>query len=132
MSDNIQTLLRKTSFRKAAQVLSMDELHKLLANVEATIEERTVADAERFEADKERQQSIAEVRKAMAAAGISVDELQGALGNVKPKKEKAVVAPKYQIQDTDGNMVQWTGRGRTPKVFQAYFDNGGSKENCLI
>ncbi|MFT6916943.1 MAG: DNA-binding protein H-NS [Motiliproteus sp.] len=132
MSDNIQKLLRKTSFRKATQELSMVELQKLLSNVQETVEERAAEEAERFEADQARQQSITDVRKAMAAAGISLDELQGSLGGVKAKKEKVTVAPKYQVKAADGNVVQWTGRGRTPKVFQEYFDNGGSKESCLI
>ncbi|MFT5722604.1 MAG: DNA-binding protein H-NS [Motiliproteus sp.] len=132
MSDSIQKLLRKTSFRKATQELSMVELQKLLLNVQETVEERAAEEAERFEADKARQQSITDVRQAMAAAGISIDELQGALGGVKAKKEKVTVAPKYQVQTADGNVVQWTGRGRTPKVFQEHFDNGGSKEDCLI
>ena len=79
-----------------------------------------------------RHQSIDEVKKAMAQAGISLDELQGALGDMKPKKAKATVAPKFHIQDADGNIVQWTGRGRTPKIFAELFENGGSKEDCLI
>jgi uncharacterized coiled-coil protein SlyX len=45
-------LLRKTSFRKAVQELSIDELNKLLANVQNTIEERVAEEADRFEADK--------------------------------------------------------------------------------
>ena len=52
MSDNIQKLLRKTTFRKAVQELSIDELNKLLANVQNTIEERVAEEADRFEADK--------------------------------------------------------------------------------
>lgn len=132
MTDSIQKLLRKTSFRKAAQELSMDELQKLLANVQNTIEERAAEETERVEADKARQQSIAEVKKALADAGISVDELQGALGGLKPKKAKGSVAPKFQLKDADGNIVQWTGRGRTPKIFAEYFEKGGSKADCLI
>ena len=132
MTDSIQKLLRKTSFRKAAQELSMDELQKLLSNIQDTIGERTAEEAQRAESDQARQQSIADVKNAMAQAGISLDELQGALGNLKPKKTKGSVAPKYQIEDADGNVVQWTGRGRTPKIFAEFFENGGSKDDCLI
>ena len=52
MTESIQKLLRKNSFKKAAQELSMDELNKLLANVQDTIEERIAEEAERFEADE--------------------------------------------------------------------------------
>lgn len=118
ITDSIQKLLRKNSFRKAAQELSIDELQKLLTNVQETIEERSIEEAELAEANKAKQQSISDVKKAMAQAGISFDELQGALGDVKPKKAKVTVAPKYQVEGSDGNIVQWTGRGRTPRYFK--------------
>ncbi|WP_210396632.1 H-NS family nucleoid-associated regulatory protein [Motiliproteus sediminis] len=133
MSDSIQLLLRKNSFRKAAKDLSVAELEKLLTNAQEVIEERAAEEAAAAEANKEKKQKIEELRKAMAQAGISAEELEAAIGGAKAKSAtKGSVKPKYQIEGVDGNIVQWTGRGRTPKVFQEYFDNGGSKEDCLI
>jgi DNA-binding protein H-NS len=50
------------------------------------------------------------------------------------RSENVILTPREfgAIIVADGEMHQWTGRGRTPKVFQAYFDKGGSKESCLI
>ena len=34
--------------------------------------------------------------------------------------------------DDEGNEHEWSGRGRTPLAFQAYFDKGFTKDDCLI
>ena len=46
-------------------------------------------------------------------------------------KPRASVAPKYRLV-VNGEEYLWTGRGRTPKVFQEYFDAGNSRESCEI
>ena len=43
----------------------------------------------------------------------------------------ATVPPRYRLE-LDGQEYLWSGRGRTPKVFQAYFDAGNSRESCEI
>tara|TARA_R100000005_G_scaffold61204_1_gene31407 strand:+ start:1409 stop:1939 length:531 start_codon:yes stop_codon:yes gene_type:complete len=48
----------------------------------------------------------------------------------KPAKRKTV-PPRYRL-DIDGREYLWSGRGRTPKIFQAYFDAGNSRESCEI
>ncbi len=42
------------------------------------------------------------------------------------------VEPKYQVTDENGELHQWSGRGRTPAVFKAFFESGNTKEDCLI
>lgn len=44
---------------------------------------------------------------------------------------RAAVPPRYRLE-LDGQEHLWSGRGRTPKVFQAYFDAGNSRESCEI
>ncbi|WP_339720045.1 H-NS family nucleoid-associated regulatory protein, partial [Marinomonas primoryensis] len=41
------------------------------------------------------------------------------------------VEPKYRLT-VEGETHEWTGRGRTPKVFQAYFDAGNSRDSVEI
>ena len=45
--------------------------------------------------------------------------------------KRATVPPRYRLE-LDGQEHLWSGRGRTPKVFQAYFDAGNSRESCEI
>ena len=48
------------------------------------------------------------------------------------KKPRKPVAPQYRIKDAQGLKHEWSGRGRTPKAFELYFNNGGSKNSCRI
>ena len=50
----------------------------------------------------------------------------------KIKKPHKPVAPQYRIKDAQGLKHEWSGRGRTPKAFEHYFNNGGSKNSCRI
>jgi DNA-binding protein H-NS len=49
----------------------------------------------------------------------------------KKASKKSAVPPRYRLE-IDGKEHQWSGRGPTPKVFQAYFDAGNSRESCEI
>lgn len=80
----------------------------------------------------QKQANIDAVKKQMAEKGVDLNDLLAVLDVAATPKTKSTVKPKYQIDDGQGNVLQWTGRGRTPKLFQAYFDQGGSKEDCLI
>ena len=134
MSDVLNVLTRKTSLRRACKELSFSELEKLSENLAALIEERQAEEEAAAAEMAQKQANIDAIKKQMAESGLDLSDLLAALdsdGGAK-SKPKGSVKPKYQIKDADGNLVQWTGRGRTPKVFQAYFDQGGSKEDCLI
>lgn len=45
--------------------------------------------------------------------------------------KRSTVPPRYRLE-LDGQEHLWSGRGRTPKVFQAYFNAGNSRESCEI
>lgn len=49
----------------------------------------------------------------------------------KKSAKRTTVAPRYRL-DIDGKEYLWSGRGRAPKIFQAYFDAGYSRESCEI
>lgn len=132
MSDILNVLTRKTSLRKASKELSVAELEKLAENLAELIEERQ-QEAAAMEAElAQKQASIDAIKQKMAESGVDLSDLLSALEGSGAAKPKGTVKPKYQIKDADGSLVQWTGRGRTPKVFQQFFDQGGSKEDCLI
>ncbi len=132
MSEILNVLTRKTSLRKACKELSVSELDKLLSNLNDLIDERK-QEEQAVEAERaQKQASIDAIKKQMADSGIDMNDLLEVLEATTAAKPKGTVKPKYQIEDADGNLLQWTGRGRTPKLFQEYFDQGGSKEDCLI
>lgn len=132
MSDILNVLTRKTSLRKASKELSVSELEKLAENLADIIAERQQEEAAAQAEQAQKQASIDAIKKQMAENGVDLTDLLAALEGTATAKPKGSVKPKYQIKDADGNLVQWTGRGRTPKVFQDFFDQGGSKEDCLI
>ncbi|MCW8886583.1 MAG: H-NS histone family protein [Motiliproteus sp.] len=133
MSDVLNVLTRKTSLRKACRDISMAEMEKLAENLSEIIEERKVDEAARLEEQKEKLAKLETLKKEILESGLDLAEIVESLESTgSTGKKKGTVQPKYEIRDSDGELHQWTGRGRTPKVFQQFFDQGGSKEECLI
>ncbi len=132
MSEVLNVLTRKTSLRKACKELSASELDKLVGNLSDLIGERK-QEEQAMEAQRaQKQASIDAIKKQMADNGVDLNDLLAVLEASPAVKPKGTVKPKYQIEDSEGKVLQWTGRGRTPKLFQEYFDQGGSKDDCLI
>ncbi len=133
MTEITKTLLRKASLRKACKELSLADLEKIQSNLAEVIEDHKAEETRRSEARKEKERKLAEIRKSMEEAGVSLEDLEAAIGSAGAQNNvKGSVSPRYQIKDADGNTHLWTGRGRAPKVFQEYFNQGGSKEDCVI
>lgn len=132
MGEILNVLTRKTSLRKACKELSASDLDKLFENLSDLINERKQEDAAMEAERAQKQANIDAIKKQMADSGIDLNDLLATLEVSSAAKPKSVVKPKYQIDDGEGGMLQWTGRGRTPKLFQAYFDQGGNKDDCLI
>ncbi len=133
MTEITKILLRKTSLRKACKELSLADLGKVQSNLTDIIEDRKAEEAQLLEARKEKERKLAEIKKSMLEAGISLKDLEAVVGSTeKVNKSKGSVPPRYQIKDADGNTHLWSGRGRAPKVFQEYFNQGGRKVECMI
>lgn len=119
-----------------ARRLSVPELEKLIANLNATL----AAEKTKLE-KKEAQDRVATIQKVndlLAESGLKPDDLKKAPRKAGAKKQasgkvgkKAKVPPRYRLE-IDGNEHLWSGRGRTPRVFQEYFDAGNSRESCEI
>ncbi len=132
MGEILNVLTRKTSLRKACKELSASDLDKLFENLSDLINERKQEDAAMEAERAQKQANIDAIKKQMADSGVDLNDLLSTQEVAPTAKPKSAVKPKFQIDDGEGGMLQWTGRGRTPKLFQAYFDQGGSKEDCLI
>ncbi len=128
MTDFVRILTRKNSLRKQCQELSIDELTKIITDLTDILEEHQTVEKERSEAEQLKAEKIEAIRKAMEDSGIGFEDLK----ELVPATPKKKVEAKYRVI-VDGVTHEWSGRGRTPVVFQQYFDdNNVTKESCLI
>jgi DNA-binding protein H-NS len=125
-------LLRKNSLRKNITdgALSLSDIDKVIADLGDIRSEVELAGIERKQAQEKRQQAIEELQKKMQELGIKPEDI--ASNASATGITRAPVKPKYRIIDADGKPHEWSGRGRTPRVFQERFDRGASKEDFLI
>ncbi|MBF0357462.1 MAG: H-NS histone family protein [Magnetococcales bacterium] len=65
--------------------------------------------------------------KKASSLGIDLKEYFETPFHAQKQPYKAKLKAKYEYQG-----VKWSGRGRCPKIFQLYFDNGGKKADLLI
>lgn len=101
------------------QNLSLDELRKLLPEVQNTIKAR-----EQEELQKARQ----EILSIADRIGVPIDALL--LTSTKDKKQRNKVAVQYRHPDDASK--EWTGRGRQPKWIKEFVDAGGSLEQLRL
>jgi DNA-binding protein H-NS len=128
MTDFVRTLTRKNSLRKQCQELSTEELSKIISDLTSILDEHKADEKAKNEAGLIKAQKIEAIRTAMLELGIGFEDLK----EIVPMAPKKKVAAKYRVI-VDHIAHEWSGRGRTPVVFQAYFDaNNATKESCLI
>ncbi|MCF6436346.1 MULTISPECIES: H-NS family nucleoid-associated regulatory protein [Pseudoalteromonas] len=65
-----------------------------------------------IESQREQQQVKEEVLALIKEKGLTLDDLVAGA----PVDKRAKVKPKYRIEK-DGEVFEWTGRGKTPKAF---------------
>lgn len=128
MSDFIKTLTRKNSLRKQCQELAVSEIEKVIADLTDIMESKRADEVAEREAVEQKLAKIEAIRKEMESAGLDMSDLMDTVEVSSRKK----VAPKYRIVDENGEEHEWSGRGRTPLVFQKFFDAGNSRDDCLI
>ncbi len=130
MSDFVKVLTRKNSLRKQCQDMSVSDVEKVLTDLNEILEERHAEEAQAQAAEQQRMKKIAEIRKRMDEAGIGLDDLKAIKASEGPKRK---VEAKYRVKDAAGRVHEWSGRGRTPVVFNEYFEKHGvTKEDTLI
>lgn len=128
MTDFVRILTRKNSLRKQCQELSTEDITKIIADLTNILDEHKELELARSAAEQVKLEKIEAIRKAMADSGIGFEDLK----ELVPATPKKKVQAKYRVV-VDDITHEWSGRGRTPVVFQQYFDtNNCSKESCLI
>ncbi|RUO79523.1 H-NS family nucleoid-associated regulatory protein [Pseudidiomarina taiwanensis] len=134
MTDILKILTHGRRLKAAVKELSIEEIIAVKEKLEKVIEDRKVEEAEARAAEAQRQAKIQELREAMAAAGIALDDLaDGSVKTAKPKRKRAPKPAKYAFTDpSSGERLTWTGQGRMPKVLKNRLDAGAKLDDFLI
>jgi len=129
----VKSKAKATAEAKRLALHEVDKLIVILQSVKSELEQKEVEKAE-----KEKQANIERIQALLAQSGLTPEDLSPSpkRGGKKAKskaatKPRGAVAPKYRLV-VNGEEYLWTGRGRTPKVFQEYFDAGNLRESCEI
>lgn len=122
------------SLRATAREMSIEDLERLLANLQTVVGERQAAEEEIQAREAEQQEKIQNIAALLEKDNIDIEDLLRVVqGNAKPAKAKrAPRAAKYKYIDENGSEKTWTGQGRTPSVIQNAIDNGANLDDYLI
>lgn len=120
------------SVRVMAREVDFDLLLEMHEKLGAAIDERRI-DAEKEKAEQaERENKRQELLQLIQSEGFDPQELISGESNKKKSKKASVSRkPKYQFME-DGEMKQWAGVGRKPKVIQEALNQGRTLESFLI
>ena len=79
---------------------------------------------------RQKEEGISKIKQIMEENSLTAEEMFEAIGRpVKQRKMKA----RYRFTDANGNVHEWTGQGRTPRLLSELFElDGTSKEDYLI
>jgi DNA-binding protein H-NS len=115
----------KAKARAAAKELTVAQLENLIAGFNNALEKAKEEEAARDAEQALKSARAEEIASLIAKSGLTMEEV-ALLTTPKAGATKGkTVEPKYRLK-VDGETHEWTGRGRTPKVFQEYFDAGNS------
>ena len=121
----------KAKARAAAKELTIEQLENILAGFSNALEILKAEQAENAKKVAEKARKAEELAKLIAQSGLTLEEIADHSASKVATPKTKNVEPKYRLL-IDGEEHFWTGRGRTPKVFQVYFDAGNSRESCVI
>ncbi|TYL46842.1 H-NS family nucleoid-associated regulatory protein [Marinomonas sp. IMCC 4694] len=121
----------KAKARAAAKELTVAQLENLIAGFSNALvkvkEEEEARDAQQaFKSAR-----AEEIANLIAESGLTMEEIALSIAPKAGATKGKTVEPKYRLT-IEGETYEWTGRGRTPKVFQQYFDAGNSRDSVEI
>jgi len=131
MTEFYEIARNKNRFRAACKDLNVEQLETMANHLSEFIEKRAQEEVALAQNSAKKDAEKQAIFAAIAEAGLTPEDFFSAEAP-KIKKTRKPVAPQYRITDPQGTTHQWSGRGRTPKAFEYYFNNGGSKDSCRI
>ncbi|AOV95907.1 DNA-binding protein [Edwardsiella hoshinae] len=134
MSDLLKSLNNIRTLRAYARETQLSALEEMLDKLRTVVSERREEIAQAEKLRREREEKLHAYREMLQAEGISLDDLL-AMEKSAERKVKAKRAPrpaKYEYLDEQGEIQQWTGQGRMPKMIKQEIDAGKSLDDFLI
>ena len=122
----------KATARAEAKKLTIPQLENLIEGLTNAFNIKKEEAAKIAAETAIREEKAKELADLISQSGLTLEEIsQLSSMKVKGDTRSNPVLPKYMLE-IDGEEHLWSGRGRTPKVFQQYFDEGNTKESCAI
>ena len=121
----------KAKARAAAKELTVAQLENLIAGFTKALEKTREEEAAREEELALKSARAEKIATLIAESGLTIEEITELTTPKAGATKGKTVEAKYRLEE-NGEVYEWTGRGRTPKVFQAYFDAGNSRESVEI
>ncbi|MCW4628625.1 MULTISPECIES: H-NS histone family protein [Marinomonas] len=131
MSLLLELASNKAKARAAAKELTVAQLENLIAGFNNALEKVKEEEAAREAEQAMKSARAEEIATLIAKSGLTMEEIALLTAPKAGATKGKTVEPKYRLT-VDGEVHEWTGRGRTPKVFQEYFDAGNSRESVEI
>ena len=131
MSVLLELAGNKAKARAAAKELTVAQLENLIAGLNKALEKAKEDAIAQAEVEAQKSARAEEIANLIAKSGLTMEEV-ALLSTPKAGATKGItVEPKYRLTIQD-KTYEWTGRGRTPKVFQEYFNAGNSRKSVEI
>lgn len=130
MSEFAKKLLRKNSLRKECSELDGETISKVIVDLNEILIAKQEAEAAELAEQQAKQDKIEAIKAQMEELDMKPYQLLNMIAAM--EKKKPASKAKYRLTDDKGEMYEWSGRGRTPLVFQQRIDAGASKDDFLI
>lgn len=128
----LKAISNKLQLKKLLRQLDEKELETVKTKFLSSIEDVHEENRERFEAQREKDRKLEEVKLQLAKEGISIEDLLEHEG-IKSKSKSRTMPPKYHYRNDEGELVTWTGAGRMPVKISRAIEQGEAKlEDFLI
>lgn len=141
MNEFLKIFLNVRSLRAACREITLEQLDDALQKIQQIYDERQDEESKARRIEAERQEKLQHYLDMMKADGIDpgalaayVSPSSSSAGKAAGRKVKSKRTPrpaKYRYQD-GGEMKEWTGQGRQPKVIAMAIAEGGSLDDFLI
>lgn len=130
MSDLLRILTHSRRLKSAVKELSNEQLEEFRNKLQSIIEERLSEEEAEKQINAEKTAKIQQYKEMLEADGIGPEELID-FSPERPSK-RPPRAPKYEIWNSQGKHITWTGQGRMPTIFKERIEAGEPLETFLI
>jgi DNA-binding protein H-NS len=126
-------LTKKNALKRIFRAMSEEQYEKLMSDLMAIQDEEEARRQAEKEAEEARLRDLEEIMKLCEEKGISVDQISQINQSKSKSKRTGVTVNKelYKVEDDEGNVHYWSGRGKAPLPFKKLLESGYEKKDLL-